>query len=69
MTNRNGWSQQLYNNGASSDGHACNCVGPQDGNPLCPCQMRSLTIKDGRYVRIEDFGPVNDLQAKKEQAR
>jgi hypothetical protein len=36
----------------------CNCIGPQNGAPLCPCQMRGVTIKDGRYVRPEqDLGP------------
>lgn len=20
--------------------HACNCIGPQNGDPVCPCQMR-----------------------------
>jgi hypothetical protein len=38
--------------------HACNCIGPQNGEPLCPCQMRGVTIKDGRYQRVEDLGPV-----------
>jgi len=37
--------------------HACNCIGPQDGNPVCPCAMRSVSIKDGRYVQITDLGP------------
>lgn len=37
---------------------ACFCVGPQNGEPLCPCQMRGLVKKDGRWVRPEqDFGP------------
>lgn len=69
MTSKNTWSQKLFNNGVMPESHSCGCIGPQGDDPLCPCQMRSLTIKDGRYVRIEDFGPVNDLQAKKEQAR
>lgn len=41
-----------------SESHACNCIGPQNGQPLCPCQMRSVAIVDGRYVRTEDLGPV-----------
>lgn len=37
--------------------NACCCVGPQNGEPLCPCQMRTLVVKNGRYVRPEqDFG-------------
>lgn len=35
----------------------CNCIGPQDGNPVCPCRMRSLEIRDGRWVEIIDHGP------------
>ena len=36
----------------------CNCIGPQNGQPLCPCAMRGVVVKDGRYVRPEqDLGP------------
>ncbi len=39
--------------------HACACVGPQNGQPLCPCQMRGIVVRDGRYIRPEqDLGPV-----------
>lgn len=38
--------------------HACFCIGPQNGQPLCPCMMRGVQIINGRYVRIEDLGPV-----------
>jgi hypothetical protein len=38
--------------------YVCGCIGPQNGQPLCPCQMRGVQIKDGRYVRIQDLGPV-----------
>jgi hypothetical protein len=40
---------------------ACFCIGPQNGEPYCPCQMRSLGIiqRDGRWVQPEkDLGPV-----------
>lgn len=36
---------------------ACFCMGPQNGEPLCPCAMHGLKIVNGRWVRIEDFGP------------
>ena len=37
---------------------ACACIGPQNGQPLCPCAMRGVVVKDGRYVRPEqDLGP------------
>ena len=34
----------------------CNCVGPQNGEPLCPCQMKDVVIMHGRYTRIQDLG-------------
>lgn len=41
------------------DPHAtiCNCIGPQSGQPLCPCAMRGVQIIDGRYVQVKDLGP------------
>lgn len=37
---------------------SCFCMGPQNGEPLCPCAMKSVRIKDGRYVIPEkDLGP------------
>jgi len=38
----------------------CCCLGPQDGEPVCPCAMRSVFIKDGRYKQIIDLGPVDE---------
>ena len=37
--------------------HACHCVGPQNGQPLCPCRMGSVSVRDGRYVEVIDHGP------------
>ena len=43
----------------STDMHACNCIGPQAGQPLCPCMMRSVAVKNGRWVEPKrDLGPV-----------
>lgn len=39
---------------------SCNCIGPQKGQPLCPCAMRGVEIRDGRYVRIQDLGPIKE---------
>lgn len=39
----------------------CFCVGPQDGQPQCPCRMATLEIIDGRYIERRDDidqGPV-----------
>jgi hypothetical protein len=41
-----------------SQSAACFCVGPQNGNPLCPCRMRRVKIDKGRYIEIIDHGPV-----------
>lgn len=37
---------------------ACFCTGPRNGEPLCPCRMRNVTVRNGRYVREDDLGPV-----------
>lgn len=37
--------------------HSCNCIGPQNGNPVCPCAMRGVTVENGRYVQKIDLGP------------
>lgn len=43
------------------DYQACNCIGPQNGEPLCPCQMRGIKKFNGRWIRPEqDLGPVLD---------
>ena len=37
----------------------CNCIGPQRGEPVCPCQMVSVRIINGRYVMTRDLGPAS----------
>lgn len=46
-----------YASSTAGSAHACNCIGPQNGQPLCPCAMRNVTIENGRYVRKIDLGP------------
>ena len=42
-----------------SDVRACNCIGPQNGEPLCPCMMRNVSKRDGHWIKDEeDLGPV-----------
>lgn len=37
----------------------CNCIGPQNGEPLCPCMMRGVIKRNGRWIQPEvDLGPV-----------
>lgn len=38
---------------------ACACLGPQNGQPLCPCKMRNVKEMNGRYVEVIDHGAVN----------
>ena len=38
--------------------YPCNCIGPQRGEPRCPCMMRNVIKRDGRWIQIEqDLGP------------
>lgn len=53
MNALNGWTHP-----SPSQSHSCGCIGPQNGKPLCPCRMRSVQVKDGRYVEVIDHGPV-----------
>lgn len=57
-----------YDHTTTSDAtHACNCIGPRGGQPLCPCQMKGVTIREGRYVKIIDLGPAPLSEAKEEE--
>jgi hypothetical protein len=43
----------------SSTNGLCNCIGPQNGQPLCPCKMSRVIERNGRYIIPEqDLGPV-----------
>ena len=44
-----------------SNSYMCGCIGPQRGEPLCPCMMRGRNVvqRDGRWIEPEkDLGPV-----------
>lgn len=44
---------------AVTQSYSCGCVGPQRGEPLCPCKMRGVVQRKGRWVQVErDLGPV-----------
>lgn len=47
---------------------ACNCRGPQNGQPLCPCRMRDVHEVDGRYVETIDHGPVRPALTARDHA-
>ena len=36
---------------------ACCCMGPQRGQPVCPCRMKNVVVRNGRYVEEIDLGP------------
>ena len=40
----------------------CGCIGPQRGEPVCPCQMASVKVVDGRYVMTRDLGPAPEVK-------
>lgn len=45
--------------GNTTNARACNCIGPQNGEPRCPCMMRGVIERDGRWIEPErDLGPV-----------
>ena len=49
------WTQSTK----EADAWACNCIGPQNGQPRCPCMMRGVVQRDGRWIETErDLGPV-----------
>ena len=62
--NKIGWSSI-----GATDTWSCNCVGPQPGFPKCPCMMRGLIQRDGRWIEPErDLGPVSTaIKQAKEQ--
>lgn len=37
---------------------ACHCVGPQNGEPVCPCRMRMVTVEDGKFIERKVLGNV-----------
>ena len=44
--------------------HFCACIGPQNVQPRCPCMMRGLVQRDGRWIEPErDLGPVTPERA------
>lgn len=42
-----------YGHVRGNAGRACNCIGPQNGEPRCPCQMRGLIQRDGKWIQPE----------------
>ena len=57
MDTTRSWSGMLSSSPADTTTHACFCIGPQRGEPLCPCMMRNVKIRGGRYVQVIDHGP------------
>lgn len=45
----------MISGGISGQARACNCIGPQNGEPLCPCQMRGIIQRDGKWIRPESI--------------
>lgn len=36
------------------ESYPCGCIGPQNGQPECPCLMQWVEIVDGKYYRINE---------------
>jgi hypothetical protein len=50
----------MHNIPGSGTTWSCNCIGPQNGQPRCPCMMRGVFQRNGRWVQAEqDLGPVS----------
>jgi len=47
----------LENYSQPTESHSCFCVGPQNGEPLCPCQMRNVVQINGEFYRVEKLKP------------
>lgn len=44
---------------ADMNARACNCIGPRNGQPRCPCGMAGIVERGGRWIQLErDLGPV-----------
>ena len=56
------YDRQASNND-TSDVRLCFCIGPQNGEPLCPCRMRNVRIINGRYIEQIDHGPTPNQKA------
>ena len=55
------WSEEAFKPPQAV--HACNCIGPQNGEPKCPCMMKDVAVRDGRYIqREQDLGPAPFLK-------
>lgn len=51
--------------GSKDRAQSCCCIGPQNGEPLCPCQMRGVVKRGDEYVipervigKVQKLAPV-----------
>ena len=54
------WAKRQSIKNENEETHVCCCIGPINGEPVCPCRMRNVKEVDGRYIEINDLGPVSD---------
>lgn len=43
-----------------TDSGPCGCMGPREGDPVCPCAMKYVKVVDGHYIQFKDLGKVGD---------
>lgn len=59
---------RTYSVSTDTTAHACNCIGPQNGQPYCPCTMaaRKVFEHNGRWVEPargeRDLGPAYPVE-------
>lgn len=56
------WYSQLQPKPDLYNVRPCHCIGPQNGEPRCPCMMRNMRQVGGRWVEVIDHGPVRSGQ-------
>jgi hypothetical protein len=62
------WLQKRYDNRDRwFSGGACGCLGPMDGEPLCPCMtMYAVKVEDGWFKVTELYTPTgSEFKAEK----
>ena len=43
----------VINGAKSQEARACNCIGPQNGNPVCPCMMPAHREREAGKMALE----------------
>ena len=55
--------EQFKNRESLPFSSVCGCMGPRDGEPLCPCAMKYTEKVNGKLFRITYTNPFKDMKA------